>query len=905
MSLGKKLFLGGTPACKTDSVNPFDDGLTSSKALYQFDGNANDTAGNYNATASSGVTYTSGYIGQAATMGGNDSINTNDGGALLGDTWSISFFVKFDNANDYEYIAANWRSNPTPRLTSWYLLKRDSSNSNVLEFNVYGSNGTNSNYKQFIAPVSSAFTSNTWYHIAISFNGLSATDVGMYINGLPVSYTTSTGSGWDGSAQISNTLDTTIGGLANSSGGDNYLDGQIDQVRFFNKAISDAEAVILGNETTDTASDVNVLNDGSGAALYSLDYDASDASGNYDGTATNVTFGVEGKINTGADFTGGGVVAIPNNAIYGNNHSISAWFKLDNTSGYQGIFDFDYNNRIIFRVASSDANEANIGTSGWFAHNINFSANQWYHLVITFSNGNPFKIYVNGSVAYTGGNSSLNAQFGDNNFGAGNAAGVHSVNGNIDQLRIFSKELSASEVSTLYGETACVYTSTTDNNDYPVTNTAYYKLDNNAEDAKGSYDGTESNITYDFGRFGQAAVFNDSAITTSLNIGRTNDFTISFWVKDISDSNYGSYGFKWVAGVYNNDYIPINYNKTTGKILLSVHDGTTALGDLETPALDDNWHHIVFTQDVNVETKLYLDGVLQTSETISHASMTQRRSVSGGTGFYFAQNPANSSNDLRYRGKLDQVRIYNSALDAAAVENLYNEKQAYITKNASDPFGDGSEDLFLELNNNVEDSSDQSNDCSSSCLFTTDSLFGSHSADIVTTTQDSRIVVPSDNDLYHSGGTFTISMWAKTDTAISSNYRTLWGMYERNPDLSGHGAFLVRLNSGKIKVENYNNAWFLKTSDFTPSVDRWYHYCFTVNGGTMEVFIDGSLHATHTGLNIDYTASTSPNPQLTLGGYNQAGSIRSYWDGKLDNIRFFDRALDGDEVFKLYAEVIN
>jgi hypothetical protein len=61
--------------------------------------------------------------------------------------------------------------------------------------------------------------------------------------------------------------------------------------------------------------------------------------------------------------------------------------------------------------------------------------------------------------------------------------------------------------------------------------------------------------------------------------------------------------------------------------------------------------------------------------------MTQRRSVSGGTGFYFAQNPSNSSNDLRYRGKLDQVRIYNSALDATAVENLYNEKPEVNTSN--------------------------------------------------------------------------------------------------------------------------------------------------------------------------------------------------------------------------------
>ena len=42
----------------------------------------------------------------------------------------------------------------------------------------------------------------------------------------------------------------------------------------------------------------------SGVALYNLDYDASDASGNHDGTPTDVTFGVGGQINYGARFNG-------------------------------------------------------------------------------------------------------------------------------------------------------------------------------------------------------------------------------------------------------------------------------------------------------------------------------------------------------------------------------------------------------------------------------------------------------------------------------------------------------------------------------------------------------------------------------------------------------------------------
>jgi hypothetical protein len=57
---------------------------------------------------------------------------------------------------------------------------------------------------------------------------------------------------------------------------------------------------------------------------------------------------------------------------------------------------------------------------------------------------------------------------------------------------------------------------TTDNAAYPVTNTAYYKLNNNANDSSGNgYNGTASNVTYAAGKFDDAAVFNG----TSSKIG--------------------------------------------------------------------------------------------------------------------------------------------------------------------------------------------------------------------------------------------------------------------------------------------------------------------------------------------------------------------------------------------------
>jgi hypothetical protein len=695
MSLGKKLFIGSSAAgaCSTDSVNPFDDGFTSSKALYQFDGNANDTAGSYNATASSGVTYTSGYIGQAATMGGNDSINTNDGGALLGDTWSISFFVKFNNANDYEYIAANWRSNPTPRITNWYLLKRNSSNGNVLEFNVYGSNGPSPNYKQFIAPSSSAFTSNTWYHIAISFNGSSATDVGMYINGLPVSYTTATGSGWGGSAQISTTLDTTIGAHGNSSGGSNYLDGQIDQVRFFNKAISDAEAVILGNETTDTASDVNVLNDGSGVALYSLDYDASDAGGNYGGTPSNVTFGVDGQINYGASFNGSSsyiTTGVNSSDINMENTSFSCWVNFTATSGTimdnggavssgRGLVLETGSGYIVWQQANGTSGQSTAVTSASNSYN----DGDWHHVVGTIDGNRVMKLYIDGNVESSTPTANSSATSPLYTLEIGRRAFYNSqyFNGKIDQVRIFKKSLSQNEVDTLYAETACVYTSTTDTINYQGTNLAYYKLDGNAlDETSNNYDGGETNITYEFGRYGNAAVFNGSNSYISPPSALANGLTtvancISFWfyidaeVTSSSANNEimtfagsssadGKIALGSTSGHITNETFSVTSNTSTGEYTYSRTN------------IPGGWNHAV-VQWNSGDTKwdIFINGVQHT--TYTNGTNVQR---------YWKLRFGKRSS-LYFTGKLDQVRIFDSALDATAIGNLYNEKPEVNTSN--------------------------------------------------------------------------------------------------------------------------------------------------------------------------------------------------------------------------------
>jgi hypothetical protein len=309
--------------------------------------------------------------------------------------------------------------------------------------------------------------------------------------------------------------------------------------------------------TTDTT---DVFGDGSGVALYNLDYDASDASGSYDGAPTNVEFGVGGHINYGARFTRLSSSHIDTGYTLpaSSTASFSWWMKCATASAPlpndMGLFADRATSGNYNFEAFIDGNSQNLsvivgnGSGSYFFSTLvalGDLSTDWMHLVVTI-NGTALKIYKNGSeilsetssvtFSTTAGSRSIIIGREGHSTNTNNAYG-----GDFDQFRIFSSALDSTQVTQLYNETACVYTCTTDTVDYPTTNVAYYKLDNSAEDETGTYDGTATNVNYAFGRFGQAAVFNGSSSYIDINniigiSGASSEVSISVWFNFIGTS---------------------------------------------------------------------------------------------------------------------------------------------------------------------------------------------------------------------------------------------------------------------------------------------------------------------------------------------------------------------------------
>jgi len=326
--------------------------------------------------------------------------------------------------------------------------------------------------------IDSTFTMDVgvWTHLAFTYSyGVGFT---VYKNGVS-----------SGLLPFTGTIGTLAGtnkigafGINNSQ----YFNGKIDQVRVFNKALSSGEVTTLYGETyaSSTKSTTDIFGDSSGVALYELDEDANDTGVPIDSGQSAVFNGSSSYIDLGS--------TIDNPLRAAGEFGVSLWFNINSYTLYSTIFKLLNDIYIYIFVNTSNQLECRVGNSSDVQSTLTFgvSLNTWYHVVWTGNSTNGVTLYINGSAI---GNSPWDGTFLTYtdpsykfNLLGYNGGGVGYYDGKIDQVRIYSSALSSGDVTNLYNETSV-----------PTANlVAHYKLDGDATDEQGSYNGTATNITY-------------------------------------------------------------------------------------------------------------------------------------------------------------------------------------------------------------------------------------------------------------------------------------------------------------------------------------------------------------------------------------------------------------------------
>lgn len=479
--------------------------------------------------------------------------------------------------------------------------------------------------------------------------------------------------------------------------GDGYVDsysGSIDDVRLYNRALSAAETKAL-YESYDSQ-----IYAGSGqrglVGWWKMDGNAKDATPNANNGAVNgpvLTTDRKGRANSAYSFAGSGT----NNLNLGNSTAfnspevtMSAWIyptALNTQNTIMGK-EFQYKFRITSNGGIGILASGN-GTS-WSLNSVvaigAITANNWYHVVFTISSsGNVARVYINGNSVGTSTLGTTITTYNSNPMyvGSYNSSGSEPFTGKVDDARFYNRVLAAAEIKQQYES----YDSQLNLNSSP-TNTVsggninqglvgYWPFSGNAKDATPqSGNGTlvntpvlaadrfnRSNSAYSF----TAASLQEITVPDSAALSPTAAVTLSLWFKGTVQNT--SYGNNSVAGIVNKDVggataqnPPYGFQVSNGKLTFVVNNSSNVQAGVNAGGLIDNtWYHGVGTFD-GTNLRIYLNGSLVQSSTQTNLDDTtgllRIGSQKNGFGRYF-------------NGTIDEVRVYNRALNLSEVQALY------------------------------------------------------------------------------------------------------------------------------------------------------------------------------------------------------------------------------------------
>jgi hypothetical protein len=423
-------------------------------------------------------------------------------------------------------------------------------------------------------------------------------------------------------------------------------------------------------------------------AYYTGDGTPNDALGNYNGILLNGTTYGTGIINNGFSFDG-----VNDTVDFGNNldfdgstpFTVSCWVnpnnvtstqvplaKAKNTIDYEGYWFLIINGKMNFILSSG------INANDWVRveNSITLSTSTWYHCIMTYDgskSASGLKVYVNNSLntqniikdTLTGSISNTRS------FKLGARDNGFFYNGIIDEVGIWDRVLSESEVTELYNSgngkqytppvvsTPSIITDGLVLNldagntlSYPGTGTDWFDLTSNNNDA--TLINGASYITDGGGSISFDGV-NDYALIQNSDTINTVSVTVSMWVKFNTVLNNKVLLSK---GGSNRKYW---FYEDAGVEFFYVNNRTTKIP--KETLLDGNWHNIVGTYDGSSTLSLYHNGVLFGTGACTNTTQTTENLAINAypTGGYIAGE--------KY---LPTITMYNRALTDSEVLQNYN-----------------------------------------------------------------------------------------------------------------------------------------------------------------------------------------------------------------------------------------
>ncbi|HEY0002332.1 MAG TPA: LamG-like jellyroll fold domain-containing protein [Actinoplanes sp.] len=394
------------------------------------------------------------------------------------------------------------------------------------------------------------------------------------------------------------------------------------------------------------------------------------------------------------------------------------------------------------------------------------------------------------------------------------------------------------------------------------------------------------------GRIGNALSFNGTANAyvggTDPAVDTGKSFTVSAWVTVTSVAASSVYTAVSQPGALGTAFSLQEYNGKW-RFAMTQQDAAASPGESvsSTAAAQANtWTHLtgVYNSTTNQMT-LYVDGVLQGS--VAHTvKWNATQPIQLGRARY------NNVNTEFFSGKIDEVRTHRRALPAAEVAILAADPAGLYW-----PFEDGTGSTTLDLAGG-----DDNGTLGSSVDWAGpgNGRFGNAVTfnDNFTTgyVKNNRAVVRTDQS-------FTVSAWVYLTAASNNGFRTavsqcgvqVCAFYlQRNRD---NGKWVLNMPEADVTSGHVVN---LAYSTAPAAADRWTHLVarFDRPAQQLSLWVDGVLQqsAAHTAAHSWHANGPVQVGRGYFGGWVDA------WEGSIDEVQLYDRALSADEIRSLADE---
>lgn len=160
-----------------------------------------------------------------------------------------------------------------------------------------------------------------------------------------------------------------------------------------------------------------------------------------------------------------------------------------------------------------------------------------------------------------------------------------------------------------------------------------------------------------------------------------------------------------------------------------------------------------------------------------------------------------------------------------------------------------------------------------------------------------RVNCGKDSSLY-MGNAMTLSVWVKPSNKGGGVRRFMERGYYSNSSNNKNIYLAYHHDSGKLqyRIRHDHNIKLISTS---AAADVWQHVTATYNSGTMKLYVNGQFAGQKTGADLQPAVS---NYDLYLGSEFAPHPPAHSFDGAMDDVAFFNRALTEDEAMEIYLD---